>query len=402
MHIYFSGIGGVALGPLAEIALDAGHEVSGSDLQDSLMFKQLSKRGATTHIGQNNETIQTIHTRHPIDWLIYTAALPSDHTELQFAKNNGIRISKRDQLLAHIIQEKNLKLIAIAGTHGKTTTTAMIVWLFKKLGIPVSYSIGSQINFGPSGHFDPKSEYFVYECDEFDRNFLHFHPHLSLVTSQDYDHTDTYKTQKEYDDAFAVFKAQSETHLNWEEVAQQPLTLPGAHNRSNASLAIAGVAQVTHRPTEELVAISNTFPGTARRFEKLATNLYSDYGHHPVEIAATLQLAAELSKNVILVYQPHQNVRQHDIKNDYTDTVFTIPKKIYWLPTYLSRENSALAVLTPQELTKNIRKKEIIFSELNDTLWQSILKDKQNGALILLMGAGSIDDWARGQLLLPS
>ncbi len=402
MHIYFSGIGGVALGPLAEIALNAGYAVSGSDLQDSPMLQELSRHGARTHIGQDIETLHQIHSHHTIDWMVYTAALPEDHPELQFAHKHNIRTSKRNELLLHIISENKLKLIAIAGTHGKTTTTAMAVWLFKELGIPVSYSIGSQISFGLSGFFDPRSEYFIYECDEFDRNFLHFHPYLSLITSQDYDHSDTYSTQQEYDDAFNIFKAQSENHLTWKEVVSRPLTLPGAHNRSNASLAIAGVAQLTGRPIDELTSISNTFPGTARRFEKLADNLYSDYGHHPVEIAATLQLAAEISDNVVLVYQPHQNVRQHEIKSDYTNDIFAVPKKVYWLPTYLSREDPTLSTLTPQELTKNIAEDKVKFSNLDNTLWQSILTERKNGALVLLMGAGSIDTWAREQLLFSS
>src|SRR5690606_5798559 len=110
----------------------------------------------------------------------------------------GIKVAKRDELLARILHEKNLKLIAVAGTHGKTTTTGMMVWLLQQLGVPVSYSVGSTLSFGPSGKFDPKSEYFVYECDEFDRNFLHFHPYLSLITSVGYDHPDIYPTPENY------------------------------------------------------------------------------------------------------------------------------------------------------------------------------------------------------------
>lgn len=396
MHIYFSGIGGVGLGPLAEIALDAGYQVSGSDIGESPMFNELAKRGASVHQGQEVALLNQLHAHQPIDWFVYTSALPEDHTELEFARANGIKSTKRDELLAHIIKDKNLKLIAVSGTHGKTTTTAMVVWLCKQLDIPVSYSIGTTISFGPSGLYDPKSQYFVYECDEFDRNFLHFHPYISLIPSQTYDHSDTYPTQADYDEAFEQFKQQSTTTIVWQEVDASGITLAGAHNRSNGALAIAGVEKICEEPREKLVENINTFPGTARRFEKLAENLYSDYAHHPEEIEATLQLASELSKNIVVVYQPHQNIRQHEVS--YTDC-FDKAEKIYWLPTYLSREDPNLTILTPQEITRDLHNKNIEYAEMNDELKKHIYQELADGKLVVLMGAGSIDSWAHKELI---
>lgn len=392
MHIYFSGIGGVGLGPLAEIALDAGYDVSGSDLEGSPMFEQLQARGARVHIGQEVAVINQLHANQPIDWLVYTAALPHDHPELEFARANNIKTTKRDELLAHIIQEKNLQLIAISGTHGKTTTTAMVVWLFHELNLPVSYSIGSSISFGPSGAFDASSKYFVYECDEFDRNFLHFNPFISLIPSQSYDHNDTYPTQSDYDAAFEQFKSQSEQTITWQDISSNNITLAGEHNRTNAALAVAAVQKITNESTEKLVELVNRFPGTARRFEKLAENLYSDYAHHPEEIEATLQLAHEISENVTVVYQPHQNIRQHQL--DYGNC-FETAEKVYWLPTYLSREDPKLEILTPQELAKDLPENKVVFAHLDDELKEMIDSDLQNGRLVILMGAGSIDAWAR-------
>lgn len=155
MQIYFSGIGGVGLGPLAEIALDAGYQIIGSDPIRGLMTHQLEDRGVTISTDQSGEFLRTQAEAVPIDWFNYTSALPADHPELQLAQKLGIRTAKRDELLAHIIREKNLKLIAVAGTHGKTTTTGMMVWALKNLGIPVSYSIGTTLSWGPSGVFDP-------------------------------------------------------------------------------------------------------------------------------------------------------------------------------------------------------------------------------------------------------
>lgn len=392
MHIYFSGIGGVGLGPLAEIALDAGYSVSGSDMEKTPMFEELASRGASVHVGQEVALINELHANEPIDWFVYTSALPEDHSELQFAKANNIKVSKRDELLAQILKEKNLKLIAVSGTHGKTTTTGMLVWLFEQMNMPVSYSIGTTISFGPSGKYNPESEYFVYECDEFDRNFLNFHPYIALIVSQSYDHSDTYPTQQDYDEAFEQFKSQSEQTITWQDVDGGDIKLAGEHNRSNAALAVATFEKVSDLPREKVIEAINKFPGTSRRFEKLAENLYSDYAHHPEEIAATLQLAHELSDKVVVVYQPHQNIRQHEVS--YTNC-FDGAQKVYWLPTYLSREDASLPILSPEELTKQLLNKNVVYADLDEKLKQAIDSELASGSLVVCMGAGSIDGWVR-------
>lgn len=413
MNIYFCGIGGVGLGPLAEIALDAGHSVQGSDAHETLMTKQLTERGVAVNTNQNGKFMQAMHDHRPIDWFVYTSALPDDHPELVLAKLLGLKITKRNELLNAIIDEKNLSLIAIAGTHGKTTTTAMTVWAMQQLGIPVSYSIGTTLGFGPSGHYEPGSQYFVYECDEFDRNFLDFRPYLSLLTSMDYDHPDTYGTPDDYVSAFRQFLTQSDGSIMWQNDANligetrdawilgdhdivDELTLAGEHNRRNASLVIKALERLGI--DGDKIAALNNFPGVDRRFEQLAPNIYTDYGHHPVEIAATLQLAKELNDDVVLVYQPHQNIRQHELRNQYDDC-FDLASEVYWLPTYLTREDPSLSVLTPADLIENLPHQESIhIADLNDDLWANIQQARDRGALILFMGAGSIDEWVRKQL----
>lgn len=417
MNIYFSGIGGVGIGPLAEIALDAGYNVVGSDLEETLITQEMRLRGIDVNIGQDGTFLQACYDKNPIDWFIYTSALREDHPELVLARKLGIKTAKRDELLSFIINDKNLKLIAVAGTHGKTTTTGIFVWVMQQLGIPVSYSVGTTLGFGPSGKFDPNSEYFVYECDEFDRNFLHFKPYLSIVTSLDYDHPDTYPTEKDYFDAFAQFASQSQQTIIWQDQHKEifdgipgieilnkseinnKLKIAGIHNRLNATLVQKSLAKLgIDSETDEII---NNFPGVNRRFEKLADNLYTDYGHHPVEIGATLQLARELSDHVVLVYQPHQNYRQYKVKDQYTNQ-FELADKIYWLPTYLSagnREDPNLPVLQPSELIKNITNKDKIqITDFDDNLWQSIQEARKNGELVLFMGAGTIDSWLREKL----
>lgn len=420
MRIYFSGIGGVGIGPLAEIAHDAGYDVLGSDMNESQITNQLQERGIFVGFDQDGSALRKAHFEQKIDWFVYTAALPEDHPELAFAKDHGIKISKRDELLAQIIRDKNLKLIAVSGTHGKTTTTGMLVWAFHELGLPLSYSVGSTLGFAPSGQFNQESGYFVYECDEYDRNFLSFEPHLSIIPALDYDHPDTYKNQHVYKDAFVQFMEQSATTLLWEKDLRflaQPdiaatyeayddlmnlsfLTMPGNHMRQNAFLVIKALQKLNLVQQDEshLVSVLNSFPGTGRRFEKLADNLYSDYGHHPVEIAATLQLARELSDYVVLVYQPHQNTRQHEVREQYKDSMLQADE-IYWLPTYLTRENKDLPVLTPKELSFELSNNSSVhLGELDDNLWQHINRHRSSGHLVIAMGAGTIDAWIREKL----
>jgi len=414
MNIYFSGLGGVGIGPLAEIARDAGETVMGSDLAESLVTEELRSQGITLTIGQDGSFLRACHEATPLDWFVYTAALPEDHPELKLAKELGIRTGKRDEFLAEFIKAHNLKLLAISGTHGKTTTTGMTVWAMKQLGIPVSYSIGTTVSFGASGAFDPASEYFVYECDEYDRNFLHFFPYISLLPSVDYDHPDTYPTEEEYRAAFRQYIEQSELSIGWgkdfeyigtksdtawrlgdDEVLD--IKLPGEHNRRNATLVYKALTKLGVDDEVARKALE-TFPGTDRRFEKLADNLYSDYGHHPEEIAATLQMARELSDHVVLVYQPHQNWRQHFIRNQYTDQ-FNLAEKIYWLPTYLTRENPDQPTLSPQELTAHVTNQAALsYGELNNELWSEVQALRNEGKLVLLMGAGTIDGWVREKL----
>jgi UDP-N-acetylmuramate--alanine ligase len=415
MNIYFSGIGGVGLGALAELAQDAGHQVQGSDVSESLMTKELATRGIAVNMKQKGAFLQAVHGMKPVDYFVYTAALPDDHPELEMARHLGIKTIKRDELLRLIIDEKGLKLLAVTGTHGKTTTTAMLVWAMRQLGVPISYSVGTTLTFGASGQYTPGSQYFIYECDEFDRNFLAFHPFLSIITSIDYDHPDTYGTPEEYIAAFRQFMDQSEHTIMWQndgvlvhadandgwilntdEVAD--VKQPG-HNKRNATLALKALEKLDI-PGDHIAAM-NSFPGSTRRFELIAPNLYSDYGHHPTEIASTLEMAHELNEHVVLVYQPHQNTRQHQVRSLYADA-FELAEVVYWLPTYLTREDPSLPILTPEELTEDITNKDAIhIVGSNDDLWGIIQQARADGKLVLVMGAGSIDSWLRDKIETP-
>jgi UDP-N-acetylmuramate--alanine ligase len=416
MRIYFAGLGGVGIGPLALIAKSMGHDCLGSDAASSRYTEAVAKAGIAVELDQTGHALATAHKQRPIDWYVYTAAMPDDHPELAKARKLGLKTSKRDEFLNRLIQDQGLKLIAASGTHGKTTVTGLLVWLFKRLGQPVSYAIGTNLSFGPSGQYQPGSQYFIYEADEFDRNMLQFRPYASVIPSLDYDHADTYPTKPDYLEAFARFVEQSHCVYMWRRDAEalrldtggcvhvfgsearlDDIKLAGLHNRQNAYLALQCVRELLGRPEAELIKIVNDFPGTERRFEKLADNLYSDYAHHPQEISATLQLAHELNKKVVAVYQPHQNLRQHEIRRQYKNA-FAGARQIYWLPTYLSREDESLPVLKPKDLIKELKDPgRAETAELDEQLKAKIDRHRKNGELVVLMNAGSLDAWARQQ-----
>lgn len=426
MHIYFSGIGGTGIGPLALIAHQAGYSVSGSDKQQSQYTDYLQKKGLSLHIGQTTAQIATEHQQNPIDWLVYSSALPLEqpnHPELLFAQEHAIRISKRDECLNEIINEKQLKMIAVAGTHGKTTTTAMLIWLFHQLRQPLSYSVGAKISFGDMGHYDTGSQYFGYECDEFDRNFLQFNPKISLITSVDWDHHEIYPTREAYIAAFRQFIDQSEhvilfakdadylgimpsektTIIDDADPLLESIGLAGVHNRRNARLVLAAAQRsIENVDQAAVIAALTEFPGVSRRFEQIIPGLYSDYAHTPEEIAATIQLAREISNNIVVLYEPLTDRRQHHMKEAYY-TVFDGVDTLYWLPSYLAREDANQAILSPAELIRYVKSAiRIETAEKNADLRKRIDTALASGALVLCLaggGGGSLDEWIREQYI---
>lgn len=426
MHIYFSGIGGTGIGPLALVAKQAGYEVSGSDTNDSSYLKYLTAQGITDiHVGQSAEKLAEVHGRRPIDWFVYSSALPKtdpNHPELVYVNENGIRASKRDEFLNEILIDKKLKLIAIAGTHGKTTTTAMAIWLFKQLEVPVSYSVGAKMSFGEMGQYDKASEYFVYEADEYDRNFLAFHPYMSLITGIDWDHPDIYPTRENYYEAFGRFIGQSEHAALWQSDVERLkhtltdhqmvlnqdgprinklLRLPGLVNRQNAWMVANGLGPIFNKPVAELAEKLNDFPGLSRRWEQIAPNVYSDYAHTPGKIRGALQLAHEVAgDNVVVVYEGLHNLRQHFIKDELKN-LFNNVKQLYIVPSYLAREDPNLPTLSPNDIKNLLSEKaqaKTSSAKLDGNLQANIKKHVVADDTVLCLsagGAGSLDEWLR-------
>lgn len=439
MNIYISGISGTGMGPLALMAKQAGFNVFGSDLQKGAIYDELINSDIEVKIGEQDGNFFKAKLAQGIDWFCYTSALPANHPELLAAKEANIKCTKRDDLTAYLVDKLNLKMVAVAGTHGKTTTTAMIIWTALQLGLPVSYIVGSTLGFAPSGAYHKGDKYFVYEADEYDRNFLKYHPWLAVIPSVSYDHPDIYKTKADYEQAFAKFRSQSQavvtldtldghervallegdpqnvcgSKILGEETATGPaqnytmqdFKLPGAKRREDAMLAAVAISKIIKLENskinyQSIIDILNNFPGVGRRFEKLKDGLYTDYAHHPEEIAATIEIAKEQAaidhkKGVVVIYEPHQNSRQHEVKSGYKDAFDGIDK-LYWLPTYLTREDPNLSVITPEDFIKELANSEIAEpAELNDELKHQIQKYLADNYLVILMTAGPADPWLR-------
>lgn len=401
MNIYFSGIAGTGIGPLAEIAIKAGYQVFGSDLKESAISQELKNLGAKIHYGAQDgvfleEKVQT----DGIDWYVYSSAIDAENLELKTAQKLGLRMSKRGEFLSDLIQKRQQTLIAVAGTHGKTTTTAILVWVLKQLGKGVNYSIGSTLAWAKGGDFDPANELFVYEADEYDRNFLYFHPWISIITVEDYDHSDIYHSPRDYHEAFEQFRSQSQNVI--EEIEIHPdITLVGEMRRYDASLVLAAMKKIAPEiKSEEVIAAINSFPGVGRRFEEIATNLFSDYAHHPKEIKACIEMARELVaqrqlKGLAVIYGPHQNFRQHEVFAGYKDAFLGVDK-LYWLPSFLTREPEHLKVLKAEDFLRILSNKEIATAaKLDDTLKKQVENLLEAKYLVVLMSAGPADGWLR-------
>ncbi len=421
MHIFFSGIGGSGLSSLAHLCLDLGYQVSGSDTNFSSIIKNLQKRKITFLNSQDTKTFFDFIKKYPIDLFIHSSAIKNNQ-EIEVCKQQNIPFKKRDYLINFILKEKNLKLLAIAGTHGKTTTSSLLSYLFFSLNIPVTQVIGTTFNWGNSGSYQKNSKYFILEADEYDRHFLSYNPDYSLISSLDYDHPDIYPTQLDYNLAFLEFISQSKNLIAYykdiknlnliaslkkqktsnqklillnDQKITQKINLLGKIYNENANLVFHLFSELFGNISKsKIINILNSFPGTSRRLELISKNIYTDYAHHPNEIKATLKILKNKNKEIVCIYQPHQNYRQHSILDLYNQS-FDDCQKVFLLPTYLSRENPVLKILSQEEIAKKIKHSNLEIVNLDSKLEDNLNKIIKNDCLIIFMGAGDIDNFAR-------
>lgn len=357
---YFIGIGGIGMSAIARMFLLEGKAVSGSDLSQSMVTNELEKLGVNIFYKQEAKNISD-----NIDVVVYTPAIASDNPELVRARELGIPTLSYPEMLGLISKEKYT--IAVSGTHGKTTTTAMIAKIMIDAGLEPTVIVGSFLKDQKSNFVAGNSKYLVVEACEYKRSFLNLHPNILVITNIDGDHLDYYKDIADIQSAFKELASRlgKEDHVVCSPIDKNlatvvgdldcvvddysamdsvgEITLAGEHNKKNARAALT-VAKILSISTEKAVSSLNAFSGTWRRFEykgktKNGSVVYDDYAHHPTEIKATLSQAREMfpNKKITVVFQPHLYSRTKDLLDDFANA-FGNADSVFIAPIYAARE----------------------------------------------------------------
>lgn len=391
MKAYFIGIGGIGVSALARKYLVEGWEVAGSDRTSSRVTMELEKLGAKIILEQRAENITV-----GLDLVIHTIAIPDDHPELTRAHELGLKVQSYPEVLGEL--SRTHYTIAIAGTHGKTTTTAMVARIMQAAGLDPTVIVGSLLAESGTNFVAGKSNYLVVEACEYRRSFLQLSPQILVITNIDNDHLDYYRDLADIQSAFAELKSKllSDGKLITETEYSRiktdfVLQVPGAHNIQNAQAALA-VAEVLGIDYLTAVEALESFRGTWRRFEykgEMATGarVYDDYAHHPTEIRATLAAARELAagNKIFAVFQPHLYSRTRLLFTELAKS-FADADEIIITPIYAAREPMDEGV-SSEKLARAAQAKYLAtFTEIADHLKQ----ETKRGDLVIIMGAGDI------------
>ena len=446
-HIHFVGIGGAGMSGIAEILVNLGYQVSGSDLIDSSVTQSLGRIGIRVHLGHAGEQITGA------DVVVTSAAVKSDNPEVMAARNKNIPVVPRALMLAELLRLRHG--IAVAGTHGKTTTTSLIASILAAADMDPTFVIGGKLQAAGCHAKLGKGEFIVVEADESDASFLYLQPVLAVVTNIDADHMETYdhdfnrlkQTFVEFiqhlpfygmavlgiDDPNvceimpiitkpittyglserAQVRAINIQHKNGQmtftalvgvnDSARRldiTLNLPGVHNIQNALAAIA-IANELGVPDIAITSVLSEFKGVERRFQqygeiKLSPHksfaLIDDYGHHPAEMKATISAArgAFPGRRLVLAFQPHRYTRTRDVFEDFIKILSQVDALL--LTEVYSAGEEPIVAADSKSLTRSIRvhgKVEPIYIEEVEDLPIAILNNVQDGDVVLVMGAGS-------------
>ena len=422
-RIHFLGIGGSGASAAASLAQAQGFEITGCDLEPhnefTTQFKssQLLKGHSASHLGGGGTNIDILAVTPAI------FSLDPDNDELREAKKRGIRILTWQEFVGEYLT-KDKFVIAICGTHGKTTTTAMIAQILEDADLDPTVLLGAIHPKWKTNYRVGKSKYFVVEADEFNDNFLAYKPDITVVTNTEMDHPEYFKDINAYLDSFEKFLLQTKQTIvanlqdkNTAEIVKDvmkqskvfaldfnkievdlDLKIPGGHNISNAKTAFQ-VGLLLGIAPEIIKQSLNNYGGVGRRFEYLGefngAKVYSDFGHHPTEITKTMVAAREKFPNqkIYLFYQPHMFSRTKALFDDFVKVFKNLPVDgTVILDIYPSREIDT-GLVSSEELVKAIDKKNAYFAkELKKEEFEMYAKP---GDILFFMGAGDIDKRAR-------
>ncbi|MBI4232422.1 UDP-N-acetylmuramate--L-alanine ligase [Candidatus Peregrinibacteria bacterium] len=412
-NIHFIGIGGIGTSALAQIFNKQGHKISGSDQNCSAITNSLKRAGVKVSIGHSAQNIKKSH-----DLVIYSPAIPTNNPELQAAKKLKIKCQSYPEALGDLT--KNYYTIAIAGTHGKSTTTAMTALALKKLDPTVV--IGTKVpQFRNRNYRVGKSKYLIIEACEYRESFTHFHPNLLIITNIEAEHLDYFKNLTNYKKTFEklvqkvpkdgqiiingndknsveVSKKAKCKVIKWQTPISLKLRVPGKFNLENASSAYKAAIELKLKPKEIKQSLEN-FKGTWRRMEKKVTKLANlefidDYGHHPTEIKVTLKAIRETHQRakILCVFQPHQYSRTKHLLKDF-GAAFKSVNQVIIPNIYRVRDSEEdLKSVSTDDLVKEIKKSGTDAKNgegLKNTA-NYIRSNQKQYNLVVTMGAGDI------------
>lgn len=443
-HVHFVGIGGSGMGGIAEVIANIGYTVSGSDLAESPMTERLSSLGVTVYKGHSAKHIQGANV------VVVSSAVDEENPEVRAARDNNIPVVPRAEMLAEIMRFSNG--IAVAGTHGKTTTTSLVTSVLAEGGLDPTFVIGGRLNSTSSNSRLGTGEYLVAEADESDASFLLLKPMISVVTNIDADHLSTYDGDFEklkaafvdflhhlpfygvavlcvddehvcdilpevtrtivsygihypadirgievrYDATQSFFTVLREG----KEKLDITLNMPGEHNVQNALAAIA-VASEIGVSDEAIVNGLKKFQGVGRRFQFYGDvyttqgkiTLVDDYGHHPTEMKATMQAVrtAWPERRMVVLFQPHRFTRTRDLFEDFSQ-VLSEPDVLLLMDVYAACEEP-IAGADGRSLARSIRNRgqvDPVFVATEGDVDEMLVSQLQEGDILLTLGAGSI------------
>ena len=451
-HIHFIGIGGSGMSGIAEVLLNLGYTISGSDLTDSATLRRLADLGILTSVGHSAQNVQEA------DAVVTSTAVKADNPEVVSARQRHIPVVPRAVMLAELMRMK--QGIAIAGTHGKTTTTSLVASVLAQAGLDPTFVIGGRLNSAGANAKLGTGEYIVVEADESDASFLNLLPVMAVVTNIDADHMETYGHDFERlksafveflhrmpfygtaivcsDDpgvqsilsqlerpittyglnegaqvrALNVRSHHGQMHFSVQRRngvtlpdLQVVLNLPGEHNVLNALSAIA-VAVELNVPDDAVMRALAGFKGVGRRFQNYGQvavpfkqggghfTVIDDYGHHPVEMAATLSAAkgAFPGRRIVLAFQPHRYSRTRDCFEDFVKVIGQGADAVLLSEVYAAGESPIVAA-NGRSFARALRiagKIEPVFVDHIDNMPQAIVDNVRDGDIVMCMGAGSI------------
>ena len=450
-RVHFVGIGGSGMSGIAEVMLSLGYAVQGSDLKANEQTRRLEKQGATVFIGHAAENIESA------DAVVVSSAVDETNTEVAAARERLMPVVPRAEMLAELMRFRYS--IAVAGTHGKTTTTSLVASVLAEGGLDPTFVIGGRLKSADANARLGQGDFLVAEADESDASFVHLKPMLAIVTNVDADHMSTYdgdidKLRSGFveflhnlpfyglavvctDDpgvnkilgsigrSVVTYGINADADIRADNIEfsegltrfdvirsgdreplQISLRLPGLHNVRNAMAAIA-VADELQIGDDSVVQALAKFEGIDRRFQSLGevdtaagkVLMIDDYGHHPTEIAATLAAAHTgwPERRVVLVFQPHRYTRTRDLLDDFA-TVLSAADVVIVLDVYAAGE-APIAGADGRAIARAVRTRgavEPVFVESLDALQPVLESLLEDGDLLLTMGAGDIGAYAAG------